>query len=172
MVRISGKAVEDPIIPGVDPKYMTPSVNIALNALVDVDNFTCVVEPVTTTKVTVGGVLKFPLKVAMVLTTPVIAVGATVGSIAVAPITTVGSFLCEGCGNPGNIPPVLRIGNVRTLDLSRGSRAAAWADVKSAFHAYTSWGGLLDVDADKYSTEWSTEQVWQEEQERLAKKKK
>ena len=172
MVRISGKAVEDSIIPGVDPKYITPAVKIALNALVDVNNFTCVVEPISTTKVTIGGVLKFPVKVAMVLTTPVVAAAGIAGTIAVSPLTTGVSFLCEGCGEPGNIPPVLRIGNVRSLDLSKSSRREAWDATKGAFKAYTSWGGLLDVDKDKYETEWSTQEIWEAEQERLSRKKK
>lgn len=170
MVRISGKAVEDSIIPGVDPKHITPAVNIALNAMVDVDNFTCVVEPLETHKVTIGGVLKFPLKVAMILTTPVVAVVGGATALAVSPLTTGASFLCSGCGDPGNTPPILRFGNWRHLDLSKSSRRGAWQDTKAAFHAYTSWGGLLDVDKRKTSHEWSTEEVWKMEQERLSKK--
>lgn len=172
MVRISGKAVEDSIIPGVDPKYITPAVNIALNAMVDVDNFTCVVEPLETHKVTIGGVLKFPLKVAMILTTPVVAAVAGGVALAVSPLTTGASFLCSGCGDPGNTPPILRVGNWRHLDLSKSSRRGAWDDTKAAFHAYTSWGGLLDVNKNKTSHEWSTQEVWDMEQERLAKKAK
>jgi hypothetical protein len=167
MVRISGKAVEDSILPGVDPKYISPAVNIALNAMVDVDNFTCVVEPLETHKVTIGGVLKFPLKVAMVLTTPVIALGAGAAAIVAAPVTTGLSFLCKGCGEPGNIPPVLQFGNVRSLNLSKSSRRDAAGDIKEAFHAYTSWGGLLDVDMNKNGHTWTTEEVWKMEQERL-----
>lgn len=172
MVRISGKAVDDSILPGVDPKYITPAVNIALNAMVDVDNFTCVVEPLETHKTTIGGILKFPVKVAMVLTTPVVAVAGAAGALAISPLTTGASFFCEGCGDPGNTPPILRVGNWRHLDLSRSSRHEAWEATKGAFKVYTSWGGLLDVNKNKNSHEWSTQEVWDLEQERLRNKKK
>lgn len=172
MVRISGKAVDESILPGVDPQYITPAVNIALNALVEVENFTCVVEPIETTKVTLGAVLKFPLKVAMIITAPAVAAVGAAGTIAISPLTTGLSFLCRGCEDQGNIPPVLEVGNYRRLSLSKTSRSDAWDATKGAFKAYTSWGGLLDVNKEKNNHVWSTQEVWEAEQERLAKKNK
>lgn len=168
MVRITGKAVEDNAL-GVDPNFITPSIKIALNALVDVDKFTCVVEPIPTHKVTVEGLLKGGLKIVTIATTPVLAAGAIGATVVAFPFTTAASFLCQGCGDPGRIPPALRFANPRALNLSKSSIRHAKSDLKRGWKAYTSWGGLLDVSSRKNYYENSTEEVWEEEQERKNK---
>jgi hypothetical protein len=167
MVRITGKAVEDNVL-GVDPQYLTPAVKIALNAMVDVDNFTCVVEPIRTHKTSLKGVLKGGLKVLTVLASPVVLAAGAGAAVVAAPFTFTGSFFCQGCGNPGNIPPVLRFGNPRSLDLSKGARHSAKADIKDAWDSYVNWGGLLDVNKSKNSFENSTQDVYEEQQKRLS----
>jgi hypothetical protein len=168
MVRISGRAVKNNQL-GVDPAFMTPAVRIALNSLVEVQNYTCVVEPIDTHKTSIKGVLKGSLKVVTALTLPVVAVAAGAGTVAAFPFTTLGSFFCEGCGNPGNIPPALRFANPRTLNLSKNSRGHFADDVKKGLKDYITWGGLISTRRDKKNYENTTEKVYEEEQDRKNK---
>lgn len=168
MVRLHGKAVEDHPLEG-NPKDLPPSVNIALNAMASVENFTCVVEPIGTQKTSIKGVLKGGLKVITAIASPVVAVTAAAAATAAMPFTFLGSFMCDGCGRPGNVPPVLRFGNPRYLNFSKGSRKQFKREVGNAWDAYINWGGLLKTKKDKsyYSNE--TEDVYEEQQERLGR---
>ena len=170
MVRISGKAVEDHVL-GIDPRYLTPAVKIALNALVEVENFTCVVEPIETKRTTFKGMLKGSLRVVTALASPVVALGGIAATTVAMPVTFLGSFFCEGCGDPGNIPPVLRFANPRALNLSKSSRREFGRDMKDAWSAYVNWGGLLEAKTGKdvkyFKNE--TEEVYEEQQERKSR---
>ena len=168
MVRISGRAVKDNPL-GIDPAFMTPAVRIALNALVEIENYTCVVQPIETHKTSIKGVLKGGLKVVTVLTLPVVALAAGAGTVAAFPFTTLGSFFCEGCGTPGNIPPALRFANPRALDLSKSSRRHFALDVKKGLKGYITWGGLLSTRKDKEYFDNTTEEVYDDEQDRKTK---
>jgi hypothetical protein len=167
MVRISGKAVEDHEF-GIDPRYLTPAVKIALNAMVEVENFTCVVEPIETKRTTLKGMLKGSLRVVTALASPVVALGGIAAATVAMPVTFLGSFLCEGCGDPGNIPPILRFGNPRALNLSKSSRREFSRDVKDGWDAYINWGGLLKAKTGKDVKyyENDTQEVYDEQQER------
>ncbi len=166
MVRLHGKAVEDHPVGG-DPKDLPPSVNIALNAMASVQNFTCVVEPIQTHKTNIKGVLKGGLKVVTAIASPVVAVAGGAAAVAAMPFTFLGSFMCEGCGDPGRIPPALRFGNPRAVDFSKGSRRQFRRDMGRAWDAYINWGGLLETSRNRSSFQNETEEVYEEQQERL-----
>jgi hypothetical protein len=168
MVRLHGKAVEDHPMGG-NPKDLPPAVNIALNAMASVDNFTCVVEPISTHRTSVKGVLKGGLKVITAIASPVVAVTAGAVATAAMPFTWMGSFLCSGCGEPGNVPPALRFANPRYLSFKSGARRQFAREMGDAWDAYINWGGLLKTSRNKTYFENETQDVYEEQQERLNK---
>jgi hypothetical protein len=168
MVRITGKAVEDDTYDG-ESKNLPPAVKIALNAMAEVEQFTCVVEPIRTSKTNIKGVLKGGLKVVTAIASPVVVLGA-IGAVTVAaPVTGLLSFFCEGCGKPGNIPPVLRFANPRLLSFKKSARKAFKRDLKAAWKSYINWGGLLKTKYDKDYFDNETEEVYEDQQERKNK---
>jgi hypothetical protein len=165
MVRITGKAVEDDTYDG-ESKNLPPAVKIALNAMAEVEQFTCVVEPIRTSKNNIKGVLKGGLKVVTAIASPVVALSAIGVAAVAAPVTGLLSFFCEGCGKPGNIPPVLRFANPRLLSFKKSARKAFKRDLKAAWKSYINWGGLLKTKYDKDYFDNETEEVYEDQQER------
>jgi hypothetical protein len=166
MVRLHGKAVEDHPMGG-NPKDLPPAVNIALNAMASVDNFTCVVEPIKTHRTNLKGVLKGGLKVITAIASPVVAVTAGAVATAAMPFTWMGSFLCSGCGEPGNVPPALRFANPRYLSFKPSAMKQFGREMGNAWDAYINWGGLLKTSRNKTYFENETQDVYEEQQERL-----
>ena len=170
MVRISGKAVEDDSYDG-ESKNLPPAVKIALNAMAEVEQFTCVVQPIQTSKTNLKGVLKGGLKVITAIASPVVALSAIGVTTVAAPVTWFLSFFCEGCGRPGNIPPALRFANPRLLSFKKSARKDFNRDLKKAWKSYINWGGLLKTSYDKDYLDNETEEVYEDQQERRSKKK-
>ena len=168
MVRITGKAVEDDTYDG-ESKNLPPAVKIALNAMAEVEQFTCVVEPIRTSKTNIKGVLKGGLKVVTAIASPVVALSAIGVATVAAPVTGFLSFFCEGCGKSGNIPPVLRFANPRLLSFKKSARKAFKRDLKAAWKTYINWGGLLKTKYDKDYFDNETEEVYEDQQERKNK---
>jgi uncharacterized small protein (DUF1192 family) len=152
MVRITGKAVEESTL-GTELAGISPELSIMLNTLVEMDTFTCVVEPISTKKRSLEGILKGAGKVAMGITLPIVGIGAGVGAVLASPFTTLASLLCFGCGKPGKVlPKWMTYGNLTTLDLSRPSRKAAWKATKKFVKSYVTLGGRLKVKSHKKRT--------------------
>lgn len=172
MVRITGKAVEDhdTIVP---PEYMTPAVKVALNALVDMEDFTCVVEPIATHKTTIGGVLRGVGRVGMAITLPVVAAGGLALGLATSPLSWAASYMCSGCGDPGSVPPVFTF-NPRFWNLKAPFKKETWKEVGRGMNSYVTLGGHLEAGAKLKKNNFAneTEDVRAEELERLAKKNK
>lgn len=169
MVRITGKGIEDHDI-GIAPEHMTPAVKVALNALVDVQDFTCVVEPIKTHKTKIGNILRGVGKVGMAITLPVVAAGGLVVGLATSPLSWAGSYMCEGCGEPGNVPPILTF-NPRFWSLKAPFKKETWSDVGDGISSYVTLGGRLDADFNlkKDYFENSVEDVKKDENKRLGR---
>lgn len=155
MVRISGKLKPTPKV-SPDEQRLPPSVKIALQAAVDIQDFTCVVEPIKTHKTTLNGVLKGVGKVGMALTLPVVAVGGLAVGLATSPVSWAASYMCSGCGDPGNVPPVLTF-NPRFWSLKAPFKKETWRDAGEAMNGYISLGGRLDADFNKKSEVFDNE---------------
>jgi len=143
---------------GIPDEMVTPELALALKSILKINQYTCQLQPMETKKLTVGGILKFPLKVAM--GGLAIAGGAVVGAaaIAISPITTLGSFAswCAGCADPGSkMPDFFRFGNWRmfggVIDTvkSPSKRKALLKDVNT----FIGLGGKLNVYKDSDITE-------------------
>lgn len=137
MARISGEISKENEF-GLTEDMMTPELSAMLKTLVQVDNFTCELKPFKTTRMSLEGALKTPLKIVTAITLPVGAVIGTIGGgINVA---------CQGCLTPGKVPPRFRI------DLSKRGFKNAWENMKDATETYVTWDGALEVNKYKYST--------------------
>jgi hypothetical protein len=151
MARISGNTSKVNEF-GIDEEMMTPELSLMLKSLVELQTFTCVLEPIETKRTTFEGVLKAPLKFLTAATLPVIGIVGAGAAIVAAPITTGISLFCQGCREPGTTPPILKFGNLFHLNLSKPSRKAAWRSAKGFVKNYVNWGGVLKVNNKKLYT--------------------
>lgn len=157
MARITG-SVERVNEFGVPEDLMTPELQVAMRSLVKIQSYTCELAPIETKKVTLEGVLKFPLKVITAATLPVVGAIGLGATVAASPITTGISLFCQGCREPGQTPPILQWGNLFHLDLSKRGRRQAWKATKGFVSGYVNWGGALKVDKDHLITKHALEE--------------
>lgn len=130
-----------------------PEIATMMKELMALQTYTCNLQPIETKRTTLEGVLKFPLKVASILTLPVLAVGGAAATVALAPINTAIGAFCRGCNEPGGtLPRFFAIGDVTQLDLSKSSRKQAWDATKGFIKNYVTWGGALNVNGKKHIT--------------------
>lgn len=148
MARITG-SVEKVNEFGVPEELMTPELQMAMKSLVQIQSYTCELSPISTKKVTLEGILKAPLKVISALTLPAVAVIGAGVTVAASPITTGISLFCKGCREPGTTPPILMLGNLFHLDLSKSGRKKAWKATKGFISNYVNWGGALKVKGNR-----------------------
>lgn len=129
---------------GIDEDLITPELSAMLKTLVEVDTYTCVLEPVKTLKF--DAYLKAPLKVATGVFTPVPVILGGAGFIAGAPLVWTYDIFCEPptCNRLGNIWP--RFSDVFTGRRGRGRAKLDKRLLKEMWKAYISWGGKLDFD--------------------------
>jgi hypothetical protein len=153
MVKISGRAVQDPGLPSIEDG-LSPKVSIALNAMIKLDQFTCTMEPITTYKSKLSGSLKLLGKVGLAIASPVVLAGAGLATLAMAPITTTATLFCNGCQKPGKkMPRWMMIGNPFALDLRKGWPKRIKRDIKGGVETYFDLGGALRIrKTDKETT--------------------
>jgi hypothetical protein len=152
MVKISGKAKEESAIDS-DTDLLSPELSIALNTLVEIDTFTCVVKPISTSKVSLEGILKGSGKAIMSITAPLAGAAALGGAIVAMPFTTGASLICKGCGKPGEtMPSWMAYGNLTTLNMNKSARRNSWKETKRYLDDYVTLGGRLNVKSQKNST--------------------
>jgi len=154
MARISGDVSKENEF-GIPEDMMTPELSLALNSLIEIKSYTCELNPISTKKVKLEGVLKGALKVVTAATLPVVAVIGTGATIAASPITTGISLFCKGCREPGRTPPILQWGNLFHLDLSRSGRRSALKGMGGFVKNYINWGGSLKVSKSRNITKHS-----------------
>jgi hypothetical protein len=151
MARISGDVSRENDF-GIPEDMMTPELSLALNSLVEIKSYTCQLNPISTKKVKLEGILKGALKVVTAATLPVVGLVGAGATVAVSPITTGISLFCKGCREPGRTPPILQWGNLFHLDLSKRGRRRAWKGTKGFINNYINWGGALKVSKNKSVT--------------------
>ncbi|MBY0518098.1 MAG: hypothetical protein K2P81_14410 [Bacteriovoracaceae bacterium] len=152
MVRIKGEEdQEDEELPPVAAEF-DADVKKSLNAALKLQTYSCQLNAIETHKASIEGVLKGALKVVTIATLPVVAAGGAVAASAAMPFTTTWSLLCKGCGDPGSTPPILQLGNLTMLDLSKSGRSRAWGDTKEFVRNYVNWGGTLKIKNNKNVT--------------------
>jgi hypothetical protein len=154
MARISGNVSKENEF-GIPEDMMTPELSLALNSLIEIKSYTCELNPISTKKVKLEGVLKGALKVVTAATLPVVAVIGAGATVAVSPITTGISLFCEGCREPGSTPPILQWGNLFHLDLSPSGRRSALKGMGGFIKNYVNWGGTLKVSSSRNITKHS-----------------
>jgi hypothetical protein len=164
MARItaSSPAAEDVYIEPIE--QFDPEIAVMLKEMMALRTYTCNLQPIQTKKARLEGILKFPLKVATILTLPVVAVGAGAGVLALTPVNTAIGVFCRGCSEPGGtLPRFFAIGDLTQLNLSKSSRKSAWRATKGFISSYVNWGGALKVkgrreitkhDLEKYHPNW------------------
>ena len=148
MARISGNVSRENEF-GIPEDMMTPELQLALNSLVEVESFSCQLNPMSTKKVSLQGILKGGLKV---ITGGVLLAGGVVGAALtpVAGVINTGiSLFCVNCREPGRVPPIMRWGNLFHLNLSRSSRKGAWKATGKFIKNFINWGGVLKVHKSK-----------------------
>jgi hypothetical protein len=150
----------------IDPiEKFDPEIAVMLKEMMALRTYTCNLQPIQTKKARLEGILKFPLKVATILTLPVVAVGAGAGVLALTPVNTAIGVFCRGCSEPGGkLPRFFAIGDLTQLNLSKSSRKSAWRATKGFISSYVNWGGALKVkgrreitkhDLEKYHPNWN-----------------
>ncbi len=127
-----------------------PGIKSQLETLLELQTYTCQLNPIETRATSLEGILKFPLKVATIATLPITAgIGAAV-SVAASPFTTTLGLLCRGCREPGSrMPSFYHVGNLTSLDLSRSGRADGWSNAKDFVSSYVNWGGALRINSER-----------------------
>ena len=165
MARITAStpATEDVDIEPIE--QFDPEIAVMVKELMALRTYTCTLQPIQTKKTSLEGILKFPLKVATILTLPVLAVGAGAGVLALTPVNTAVGVFCRGCSEPGGtLPRFFAIGDLTQLNLSKSSRRSAWMATKGFISSYVNWGGALKVkgrreitkhDLEKYHPNWN-----------------
>jgi hypothetical protein len=156
MARITAQPAPSPDVSIGELESFDPQIATKMEKLLALQTYTCNLKPITTKKTSLEGILKFPLKVATILTLPVLAVGAGAGVIALTPINTTINVFCDGCSEPGGtLPRFFAIGDIGQLDLSKSSRKAAWKETKGFIKNYINWGGVLKVNKKKHLSKHS-----------------
>jgi hypothetical protein len=136
-----------------------PEIATKMEKLLALQTYTCHLNPITTKKMSLEGALKFPLKVATILTLPVLAVGAGAGVVALSPLNTIINLFCQGCSKPGGtLPRFFAIGDIGQLNLKKGSRRQTWRKTKTFIKNYVNWGGVIKMDTDKYLSKHGLDQ--------------
>lgn len=160
MARISVVHTQDEDDVDLAPfEKFSPEIATLMKELMALQTFTCNLSPIETKRTTLEGVLKFPLKVASILTLPVLAVGGAAVTVGLAPINTAIGAFCRGCNEPGGtLPRFFAIGDVTQLDLSKSSRRGAWDATKGFIKNYVTWGGALNVNGQKHITKHHLDQ--------------
>lgn len=151
MARISGDVSRENEF-GIPEDMMTPELSLALNSMIEIKSYTCQLNPISTKKVKLEGILKGALKVVTAATLPAVGLIGGAATVAVSPITTGISLFCKGCREPGRTPPILQWGNLFHLDLSRHGRKNALRGTKGFIKNYINWGGALKVSKHKSIT--------------------
>ncbi|NDG83798.1 MAG: hypothetical protein EBX52_02025 [Proteobacteria bacterium] len=150
MVRITGKAAKNSAQMATSTE-LDPKLDVMLNLIARVDEYSCVIDPIETKSLTLKGYAKGAGQFVM---GSLALTGYALGGTAFAGVAIINSFLSlvciGGCGQPGNQLPKWRlVGNLFHVG-NKSQRQHIWHRIKEKTGDFITVGGKLRLNTDNY----------------------